>query len=467
MSFKYAAQKIKFLADTETPISIYLKIREHYNQCLLFENAADGLDHSQFSYIFFDPIAGISVTGNKIEKYFQNQTRETLTANTNEEVVPLVSQFINRFSLSAADKQLPSFVGYINYDAVRYFETIDIPTANGEGKASPDIQFDLYRYLITINHSNQEMELVQLYLEDTKAGDLQKITSILQSKNIPTYSFTATAEEESFTTEADYLKQVAKGMDHCQQGDCFQVVLSRAFERKFKGDDFKVYRALRSINPSPYLFYLDYNNFHLMGSSPEAQCKFANGKASLHPIAGTYRRTHDKKQDEEKAVALLNDEKEKAEHTMLVDLARNDLSKNFKKINIAAYKKIESYSHVIHLVSKIEGEELLADADALKILADSFPAGTLSGAPKPKAMQIIKETENSNRGFYGGCVGFLGFDGSLNTAIMIRTIMSKNNSLQYRAGAGITIASVPEKELEEINLKINALRKAIIMAETL
>ncbi len=467
MSFKYVSQKIKFLADTETPISIYLKIREHYNQCVLFENAADGLDHSQYSYIFFDPMAGISISGNKIEKYYQDHRRESSTINKNEEALPLLSQFIKQFTLAEADKQIPSFVGYINYDAVRYFETIDIPTATAEDKAGPDIQFDLYRYLITINHSNQEMELIQLYLENTKANDLQKITGILHSKNIPSYTFATTAEEESFTTGEVYLEQVAKGIEHCQQGDCFQVVLSRAFERKFKGDDFKVYRALRSINPSPYLFYLDYNNFHLMGSSPEAQCKFADGKASLHPIAGTYKRTHDKKQDEEKAIALLNDEKEKAEHTMLVDLARNDLSKNFKKINIAAYKKIESYSHVIHLVSKIEGEDLLTDADALKILADSFPAGTLSGAPKPKAMQIIKDTETTNRGFYGGCVGFLGFDGSLNTAIMIRTIMSKNNRLQYRAGAGITIASLPEKELEEINLKINALRKAVKMAETL
>ena len=462
MSYKYVAQKIKFLADTETPISIYLKIREHYNQCLLFENAADGLDHSQSSYIFFDPMAGISITGKNIETYI-NHNRASETAVSNDAVLPFLSKFIDQFSLAASDKNLPSFVGYINYDAVRYFETIDIAT----NATTPDIQFDLYRFLISINHSTQEMELIQLHEENAKAGNLQKITSILQSKNIPAYSFSATADEENFTSETDYLQQVEKGINHCQQGDCFQVVLSRSFERKFKGDDFKVYRALRSINPSPYLFYLDYNNFHLMGSSPEAQCKYANGKASLHPIAGTYMRTHDKKQDEEKAIALLNDEKEKAEHTMLVDLARNDLSKNFKNINIVAYKKIESYSHVIHLVSKIEGEGLLTEVDALQILADSFPAGTLSGAPKPKAMQIIKETETTNRGFYGGCVGFLGFDGSLNTAIMIRTILSKNNRLHYRAGAGITIASVPEKELEEINLKINALRKAIKMAEIL
>ena len=226
----------------------------------------------------------------------------------------------------------------------------------------------------------------------------------------------------------------------------------------------KLYRALRSINPSPYLFYFDFGGFRLFGSSPETHCRIEGRKATIDPIAGTTRRTGNRKQDEENARALRNDPKENAEHVMLVDLARNDLSRNCKDVHVDFFKDIQYYSHVIHLVSRVSGT-LNDSANPIRTFIDTFPAGTLSGAPKVRALQIISELEPHNRGAYGGCIGFIGLDGSLNQAITIRTFVSRNGVLWFQAGGGIVAKSDEEKELQEVNNKLGALRTAIEMAE--
>jgi anthranilate synthase component 1 len=259
---------------------------------------------------------------------------------------------------------------------------------------------------------------------------------------------------------------VEKGKQHCFRGDVFQVVLSRAFHQQFKGDEFNVYRALRSINPSPYLFFFDYGDYKLMGSSPEAQLIIKEGKATIHPIAGTFRRTGNDEQDRELAAQLLEDPKENAEHVMLVDLARNDLSRLATNVEVESYRKIQYYSHVIHLVSEVTGK-IQEGLNPFSLLAATFPAGTLSGAPKYRAMQIIDQYEPTARGFYGGCIGAVSFNGDFNHAIMIRSILSKSNTLYYQAGAGVVAKSVASSELEEVNNKLNALKQAIALAQNI
>ena len=244
------------------------------------------------------------------------------------------------------------------------------------------------------------------------------------------------------------------------------MVLSRRFSQDFKGDEFNVYRALRSINPSPYLFYYDYSTYRIFGSSPEAQMVVHEGIAEIHPIAGTFRRTGDDIKDQELAIKLLEDPKENAEHIMLVDLARNDLSKNCHEVKVTNYKEVQFFSHVIHLVSKVTGA-INAGVSGYQIFADTFPAGTLSGAPKYRALQLIDEYEPTTRSFYGGGLGMIKLNGDLNHAIIIRSFLSKNNKLYYQAGAGIVIDSNPESELQEVHNKLAALKKALEMSESL
>jgi len=259
---------------------------------------------------------------------------------------------------------------------------------------------------------------------------------------------------------------VKKGIASCHRGDVFQIVLSRRFEQPFTGDELNVYRALRSINPSPYLFFFDYGDYKLMGSSPEAQIIIKNGKAVVHPIAGTFKRTGDDETDKKEADRLLLDAKENAEHVMLVDLARNDLSRLCDDVKVEHYREVQYFSHVIHLVSEVSGS-VRPGTNPFELLAKTFPAGTLSGAPKIKAMQLIDAFEPTARGSYGGGIGFVGFDGSCNHAIMIRTFLSKQNTLVYQAGAGVVAASKPENELQEVNNKLGALKKAIEFAATI
>ena len=376
-----------------------------------------------------------------------------------------MNDFLQRFTIEGMDKKICGLFGYTAFDAVRYFESIPVMEAHHEENDAPDMLYILYKYILVFDHFKNELLLIEL-LAPGEEPHLQEIETLIENRNYASYNFQPVGPETSPVTDEEYKAMVREGVRHCLRGDVFQIVLSRRFEQAFRGDDFKVYRALRSINPSPYLFYFDFGGFRIFGSSPETHCKVTDGHASIDPIAGTAFRTGDVALDKQRTEALLADPKENAEHVMLVDLARNDLSRNANHVQVDFYKEVQYYSHVIHLVSRVSGE-INPDSNPVKTYIDTFPAGTLSGAPKVRAMQLITEIEQRNRGAYGGCIGFIGFDGDLNQAITIRTFVSRGNVLYYQAGAGIVAKSNDERELQEVNNKLGALKKAIDLAEQL
>jgi len=451
------------LADLETPVSIYLKLRDRFPQTLLFEYVDRNYMEHGYSYICCNQIAGITLSNNQLTKTYPNGDSVTSDVTADMKVADEVNAYVKCFSTDLQDAafSVNGLFGYFSYDAVRYFEQINILSASKNDRQIPDIRLGIYRYIVVFDHFRNEISIVHFSCDEHETIDTDAIDRFISQKPITTHPFRVNSKEHSNFKDKAFLKVIEQEKQHCYKGDVFQVVLSRKFEIAFSGDEFNVYRELRSINPSQYMFYFDYSDYKLFGSSPEAQLKIKNGKATVHPIAGTSMRTGDAAEDSITAEALKNDKKENAEHTMLVDLARNDLSKNYKHVAIPILKSIQFFSHVIHIVSEVTGECAIEAAHSIKVLADTFPAGTLSGAPKYRAMQLIKQYENSNRGFYGGSLGYIGFDGNFNQAIMIRTFLSKNNKLYYQAGAGIVAASVPERELEEVNNKIAALRKAI------
>lgn len=456
---------LKLLADTLTPVNIYLKLRDVFANSILLESSDYHGHENSLSIICCDPIASFQASGRAIDASVPGEPRRRFEATDNAAVLTHFKNFVHGFKPEKISP-LPGcgLFGYMAYDAVQYAENIPIRKANN---MLPDIAYSLYRYVIVVDHFRNELTLMVNYVEgDEHVADPERIRQLIFSNRFSTYRFQSTDAEASNLTDEEYIDRVRKGMEHCRRGDVFQIVLSRRFTSGFKGDEFNVYRALRSINPSPYLFYFDYGNFKLFGSSPEAQLQVRNGRAHIFPIAGTFRRTGNDQEDALLAEKLARDEKENAEHIMLVDLARNDMSRHAAHVSVEVFKEIQFYSHVIHLVSKVTGE-LGHDISVVDLAFDTFPAGTLSGAPKHKAMTLISELENVNRGFYGGAIGYIGFEGVFNHAIMIRTFLSRNNQLVCQAGAGIVSKSVPEKELEEVNNKLGALRKAIALAETL
>jgi anthranilate synthase component 1 len=380
-------------------------------------------------------------------------------------VTDAINGFLSRFRIEGADKDVCGIFGYTAFDSVRYFEPIPVKEAFHEVNDAPDILYILYRYMIVFDHFNNKLTLVEL-LGNGEESHLQEIESLIENRNFSSYNFRTEGPETSSITDEEYKHMVRNGIKHCLRGDVFQIVLSRRFEQAFKGDDFKVYRALRSINPSPYLFYFDFGGFRIFGSSPETHCKVMDGRASIDPIAGTAFRTGDHLVDKQRIDELLADPKENAEHVMLVDLARNDLSRNASEVKVDFYKEVQVYSHVIHLVSRVSGN-IHSDSNPVRTYIDTFPAGTLSGAPKVRAMQLISEFEPHDRGAYGGCIGVIGFNGHLNQAITIRSFVSRGNVLYYQAGAGIVAQSNAERELQEVNSKLGALKKAIDLAKTL
>lgn len=373
--------------------------------------------------------------------------------------------FTASFFQESTESDVPAngLFGYTTYDAVRYFEKITLKDNKASGNKIPDLRYHLYRYIIAINHFQNTLRIIENQING-EAGDINRIETIINSRNLALYTFHAGADEESNVTDNGFREMVRHGKEHCHAGDVFQVVMSRRFSRDFTGDEFNVYRALRSVNPSPYLFYFDYGSYRIFGSSPEAHLKIQKGKASINPIAGTFRRTGDDENDKLLAQQLVNDTKENSEHVMLVDLARNDLSRYARNVRVESFREVQFYSHVIHLVSAVSGD-LREGAGTADMMAATFPAGTLSGAPKYMAMKIIDKYEADCRGYYGGALGFIDFNGGLNHAIMIRTFLSRANKLYYQAGAGVVAASDEEKELQEVNNKLGALRKAIVMAE--
>ena len=469
MNYKLHTSYKKLLADTYTPVSIYLKLRDKFPNSILLESSDYHGNENSFSFICCKPMAGIKVENEVFTTTYPDGTTANKKIDKTTSIPNEIKTFVESFEY---DNNLPfgqaragvGLFGYIGYDSVRYFEDIKIGAVKKESKKIPDIIYNIYQYVIAINHFKDEIYIYEHRFD--KAGDdgITLIESLINNKNFASYQFKTENSEASNFTNDEFLKIIEQGKTHCKRGDVFQIVLSREFSQTFKGDDFNVYRALRSINPSPYLFYFDYGNFKIFGSSPEAQLVVQNKIASIHPIAGTFKRTGDDEADAVLAEKLKNDAKENAEHVMLVDLARNDLSRNCKEVEVKTFREVQYYSHVIHLVSNVSGK-LKPDVSTMKIVADTFPAGTLSGAPKHMAMQLIDKYEKGSRSFYGGCIGFMGFNGDFNNAIMIRSFLSKNNCLFYQAGAGVVESSNSESELNEVNNKLAALKKAIELAK--
>jgi anthranilate synthase component I len=460
----------KLLADVYTPVGIYLRVRDRFRDTILLESTDHHVAENSYSFICINAIAGIEiVSANTLEFKLPGEKPERTLISRAGDVPQLIWDFMSRFEPVAVSKEArfaQGLYGYTTYDAVQFFDTIEIHSAKSkETGMIPLMRYRLYQYVIAINHHKDELYLCENSVTGVE-GELTLVESLIRSKDVPEYPFHTKGEEGSNMTDEEYMAIVGKGIASCHRGDVFQIVLSRRFQQGFTGDEFNVYRALRSINPSPYLFFFDYGDYKLMGSSPESQLLINNGKAVVHPIAGTFRRTGDDEVDQREAERLLKDAKENAEHVMLVDLARNDLSRLCDEVSVAQYREVQYYSHVIHLVSEVMGR-VRAETNPFELFAKTFPAGTLSGAPKIRAMQLIDSYEPTQRSYYGGGIGFMGFDRSCNHAIMIRSFLSKNNTLFYQAGAGIVIASKPENELQEVNNKLGALKKAILFAEQL
>jgi anthranilate synthase component 1 len=456
----------KMLADVFTPVGIYLRLRDRFRDTILLESTDHHAADNSFSFICINAIGGMEITNTRsIECKLPGQSPEKRAVKNTSEVPTLLWEFMQHFNVQPTVKEArfaQGLYGYTSFDAVQFFDTIKL-RSGVSSPAIPLMRDRLYQYVIAINHYKDELYLCENSIPGLES-ERNLVESLISSKDVPVYPFKTKGAETSNMTDQDYRSMVEKGIGSCLRGDVFQIVLSRRFEQPFMGDEFNVYRALRNINPSPYLFFFDYGDYKLMGSSPEAQIILHNGQAIVHPIAGTFKRTGDDIIDQQAAERLLKDAKENAEHVMLVDLARNDLSRVCNEVDVAQYRQVQYYSHVIHLVSEVRGK-VPAGSNPFELLAKTFPAGTLSGAPKFKAMELIDAYEPTARSYYGGAIGFMGFDGSCNHAIMIRTFLSCHNTLVYQAGAGVVAASNPENELQEVNNKLGALKKAIAFAE--
>ncbi|MCQ9638468.1 anthranilate synthase component I family protein [Chryseobacterium sp. WG14] len=456
----------KTLGDLHTPMNIYLKIRDKFRDTILLESSDSKSIDNNFSFIAINAIAGIEVKNlNEFEVKLPNSA-PVKQLIMERDIIEIFESFRTVFKCEKTDDPIEqtaqSLFGYTSFEAVQFFENVNLKEQSPEVEL-PILRYRLYQYVIAINHFNDEMYIIENQIDGIKS-ELHFLENIIKNQNTPVYPFEKNGQETSNITNEDYIELVKTAQKHCMRGDVFQLVLSRRFEQKFKGDEFNVYRALRNINPSPYLFYFDYGNYKLFGSSPESQLIIKNNKAIIHPIAGTSKRTGNFETDLESIEILKADPKENAEHTMLVDLARNDLGKLGKNVTVTKLKEIQLFSHVIHMVSEVTAD-LPENINPLEMVSATFPQGTLSGAPKHRALQLINQYEKDSRGYYGGCIGMIGLNGTCNQAIMIRTFLSKNNTLYYQAGAGIVAKSVPESELQEVNNKLNALKKAVEKAE--
>ena len=459
-TFNYTTSSRTILADLYTPVGVYMRLRDIYPQSALMESSDYHDANNSHSFIGINPIASVAIGHGEAAVTFPDGSTEKHEVNKDYRSDKAIHALIDHIRVTGEHAENCGLYGYTSFNAVRYFEDIAVKDETQEKNDAPDMLYILYKDIIIFDHFNNLLTIVTL-------GDQSELDNIfrqMNKSNVQAYDFHPVGDVVSTLTDEEHKENIRKGIKHCLRGDVFQIVLSRRFIQKFEGDDFKLYRALRSINPSPYLFYFDFGGFRIFGSSPETHCRIEGKKAYIDPIAGTTRRPGDADADRQGAEFLRNDPKENAEHVMLVDLARNDLSRNCHNVKVDFYKDLQYYSHVIHLVSRVSGE-LDSDADPIKAFIDTFPAGTLSGAPKVRAMQLISEYEPHNRGAYGGCIGYIGLNGSLNQAITIRTFVSRNNVLWFQAGGGIVAKSNVEYELQEVNNKLGALRKAILMAE--
>ena len=475
--FNYTTKTRKILADLYTPVGVYMRLRDIYPQSALMESSDYHGSENSRSFIGVHPMASIAVghgivtvtyPDGKVEKQELPAFGEGKGEECKLAISKAINDFVKSFHVEGEGKDFCGLYGFTTFNAVRYFENIPVKDTTMEKNDAPDIYYIMYKDIIVFDHYNNTMELIALSDAEGSAGEaeLDALLKAINKANVKPYDFHPVGDTTSTLTDEQHKENVRKCIQHCLRGDVFQIVVSRRFVQKYEGDDFKLYRALRSINPSPYLFYFDFGGYRIFGSSPETHNRIVGNKAFIDPIAGTTKRTGDIEQDRKAAEFLRNDPKENAEHVMLVDLARNDLSRNCHGVKVDFYKDMQFYSHVIHLVSRVSGT-LDKDADHIKEFIDTFPAGTLSGAPKVRAMQIISELEPHNRGAYGGCIGFIGLNGNLNQAIVIRTFISRNGELWFQAGSGVVAKSYDQYELEECNNKLGALTKAIHIAEQL
>ncbi len=461
---KVKVNERRLLGDTLTPVSVYMKFREMYPKTILLESSDYHGHENAYSFICIKPMACFTANEGVITIEYNGRKKEEMPVSKTCTVDQQLDAFYKSFELENVPADLPAngLFGYLSYDGVKYFEKVDITTEKKPDYAIPEVQYCFYKYLIAIDHHKNMISLIENLMEG-EVAEIAQIESLLRNLAFLPTTFTPGNDEVSNITDEEYKYMVSKGKEHCFRGDVFQIVLSRQFSQSFTGDDFHLYRALRTVNPSPYLFFFDYGDYRIFGSSPEASLRIKNGRAIINPIAGTFRRTGNDDDDRKLAEQLCADPKENAEHVMLVDLARNDLSRNADNVVVDNFREVQYFSHVIHLVSEVSGK-LPDDANLITVLGNSFPAGTLSGAPKIRAMQLIDTYENQRRSYYGGAIGYIGFDRTLNHAIMIRSFLSKNNRLYYQAGAGIVASSDKEKELQEVNNKLAALKKAIEIA---
>lgn len=455
------------LADLVTPVGIFLKARERFKDSVLLESSDYHGNENSFSFICLNPVSTFTIENGllNIELINGETTHREITGPTNFRNA--FTEYLNSFKVESGKNELPvnGLFGYCEFDSVQYFEHIKFANKHNSEYSIPQVKYGFYKYIIAINHFKNDLHIIENLVEGEESK-IEEIQQLIQHNDVQIAGFNSLNNETSNLTDEEYMQLVKLGKKHCHRGDVFQVVLSRQFSQEFNGDEFNVYRALRSINPSPYLFYFDYADYKIFGSSPEAQIKISNERAVINPIAGTFKRTGNDEEDKKLAKALAEDKKENAEHVMLVDLARNDLSRHSSDVRVDSYREIQYYSHVLHMVSTVSGKLNRPDK-VVDMMMATFPAGTLSGAPKYKAMQLIDKYENQNRGYYGGAIGYIGFDGSLNHAIMIRTFLSKSSKLYYQAGAGIVSVSNERSELEEVNNKLGALKKAINLANNL
>ena len=466
-TFNYTTTSKTILADLYTPVGVYMRLRDIYPQSALMESSDYHDSNNSRSFIGIGPLASVAIGHGKATIAFPDGTTESHEVNKTYQSDKAIHALIDCIKVEGDHSDVCGLYGYTSFNAVRYFEDIAVKDETQAKNDAPDMLYILYKVVIVFDHFNNQLTVVSLTPSDhpqNGEADLDNIMRAMNKANVKAYDFHPVGDVRSTLTDEEHKANIRKGIQHCLRGDVFQIVLSRRFIQQYEGDDFKLYRALRSINPSPYLFYFDFGGFRIFGSSPETHCRIEGDKAYIDPIAGTTKRTGDAEADRQGAEYLRNDPKENAEHVMLVDLARNDLSRNCHDVKVDFYKDLQYYSHVIHLVSRVSGQ-LDEGADPIKAFIDTFPAGTLSGAPKVRAMQLISEYEPHNRGAYGGCIGYIGLDGSLNQAITIRTFVSRNGELWFQAGGGIVAKSNEEYELQEVNNKLGALRRAILMAE--
>ena len=470
-TFEYHTSSRTILADLYTPVGVYMRLRDLYPQSALMESSDYHDKSNARSFIGIQPIASVAVGHGIATVNYPEGTISEQAISSDYQTDKAINELLQCIKIKGSDSEFCGLFGYTSFNAVRYFENIPVKDETQAKNDAPDLLYILYKTVIVFDHHNNTLKVVSL----GESEEIDMVLKAMNKANAKAYDFHPVGEVSSTLTDEEHKANIRKGIQHCLRGDVFQIVLSRRFIQKYEGDDFKLYRALRSINPSPYLFYFDFGGFRIFGSSPETHCRVVRRQESgdrsqekyvayIDPIAGTTKRTGDTEADKQGAEYLRNDPKENAEHVMLVDLARNDLSRNCHHVKVDFYKDLQYYSHVIHLVSRVSGE-LDEGADPIKAFIDTFPAGTLSGAPKVRAMQLISEYEPHNRGAYGGCIGMIGLDGSLNQAITIRTFVSRNGELWFQAGGGIVAKSDVEYELQEVNNKLGALRRAILMAE--